>query len=153
MKRDEVEGDRPDRRSPAGGDGIDEPAELARLVRAGDGMFRRHPVRPDEGSAVFGGQLLCQALLAAGAALPATMSAASLRMHFLRPGNLCDPAECEVIPAVDQADRVVFEATASQNDRRLAVAVAAFGEVIPGSGPRVSRTRGLGERMSVSLLV
>lgn len=99
---------------------------LLRLERRGAGLFRWSPDRETTGPAVFGGQLMGQALVAAADEMPALLHVCSLRTYFVRASDPAEPIDYEVRSTVHEPRRAVREVRARQAGRTRISAVVEF---------------------------
>jgi acyl-CoA thioesterase II len=83
---------------------------------------------------VFGGQLVAQALAAAGRTVPAELLPHSVHAHFLDAGDPAEPLTYRVESLREGAGRTVRRVSAHQAGRTLCSVVASFAR--PRPGPR-----------------
>jgi len=102
------------------------------LRRLGDTSFEGDSL-PMPGGRVFGGQVLAQALIAAGRTTPADRHAHSLHGYFLRPGDALRPIRFEVEVLRDGGSFSARRTHAFQDDRPLLSMIASF--QVPQDGP------------------
>jgi acyl-CoA thioesterase II len=97
---------------------LDELVDLLDLEPAGENAFLGR--QPDtELQRVFGGQVAGQALVAAGACVPAGRAVNSLHAYFLRPGATSAPILYTVEPVRDGRTFSTRRVVASQQDRTI----------------------------------
>jgi acyl-CoA thioesterase-2 len=96
-----------------------------------DGVRTGHPVAGFD-QRVFGGQLLAQVLLAAGAHAPADRVIESVHLYFLRPGRSVGAIAYSVRVVRHGRRRTVLEVRAVQGERELVTALVSVG---PGDVP------------------
>lgn len=107
--------------------------ELLDLEELEQDRFRgHHPEHAGMGSRTFGGQLMSQALIAAGRTVDGTQIPASLSAHFIRGGNTSEPIEYSVNRLRDGRNLTNREVTAWQGDQELSVFLVAFAKPSPG---------------------
>ena len=102
------------------------------LRRLGDTSFEGDSL-PMPGGRVFGGQVLAQALIAAGRTAPADRHAHSLHGYFLRPGDASRPLRFEVEVLRDGGSFSARRTHAYQDDAPLLSMIASF--QAPQDGP------------------
>ncbi|WP_062310470.1 acyl-CoA thioesterase [Demequina rhizosphaerae] len=95
------------------------------LRRFGDTSFEGDSL-PMPGGRVFGGQVLAQALLAAGATVPDDRFAHSLHGYFLRAGDAAHPIQFEVEVLRDGRSFSARRTHALQNGRPILSMIASF---------------------------
>jgi len=99
--------------------------ELLDLERTGEDTYRgRHPAQV--GSRTFGGQLISQALVAAGRTVSGERAVHAINAHFIRGGNVKEPIEYRVERHRDGRAFANRQVTALQNGEELFVMLAAF---------------------------
>ena len=106
-------------------------ADVLSLDQEDGRTFRGHSPVPSP-PRVFGGQLVAQALAAAGRTVPAGRRPHSLHAHFLRPGDTALPLTYEVDDVHDGGALTLRHVVAVQGDRSLFRLMASFGEPRPG---------------------
>jgi acyl-CoA thioesterase-2 len=109
--------------------------DLRPLNGAAAAGARRYEGRSPHGRAraVFGGQFLAQALLAAGRSVPAGRPPHSLHAYFLRSGDPAVPILYDVEPLRDGRSFSHRQVRATQDGRDVLRLVASFQERPPGS--------------------
>ncbi|MFF2028475.1 acyl-CoA thioesterase, partial [Streptomyces sp. NPDC058171] len=99
--------------------------ELLDLERTGEDTYRgRHPAQV--GSRTFGGQLISQALVAAGRTVSGERAVHAVNAHFIRGGNVKEPIEYRVERHRDGRAFANRQVTALQDGQELFVMLAAF---------------------------
>lgn len=101
------------------------------LDRTGDDTFVGTSL-PQLNGRVYGGQVLAQSLLAAGATTAAERQPHSLHGYFLRPGALDEPITFEVERMRDGRSFSVRQVHALQDGKPILTMTASFQEVQPG---------------------
>lgn len=101
------------------------------LRRLGDTSFEGDSL-PMPGGRVFGGQVLAQALLAAGATVDDDRPAHSLHGYFLRPGDATKPISFEVEILRDGRSFSARRTHAIQNGKPILSMIASFQEAQEG---------------------
>jgi len=123
----------PELGSPEGWDRPDL-AALLRLQPDADGMLRSAHVHPNINGAIFGGQLIGQALAAAAEGIAADRPAHSLQLNFLAPGLLDQPMRYRVTPLLDGRSFQARHVLGVQGERTVISANVSFHR--PEFGPR-----------------
>ncbi|QXQ15862.1 acyl-CoA thioesterase [Skermania piniformis] len=95
-----------------------------------DCFVGQHP--PQVGSRTFGGQLIAQAIVAAGRTVGAGRPLHALNAHFIRGGNVKAPIEYRVVRQRDGRSFANRMVTASQDGAELFVMLAAFLDSVRG---------------------
>lgn len=108
-------------------------AELLDLARTGPRAFRAGSPQSSTPH-VFGGQLVAQALVAAGRDVAPDQGPHSLHAHFLEPGDPAVPLDLTVEPVRRGAGRTVRRVSVRQQHRELVTVLASFSSVRPGPG-------------------
>ncbi|MGB3621973.1 MAG: acyl-CoA thioesterase domain-containing protein [Ketobacter sp.] len=103
----------------------------------GAGLYRGHNL-PGERKAVFGGQVVAQALSAAIQTVDSDRQPHSLHCHFLRPGNMAVPIDFTVVVIRDGGSFSLRQVTALQNDKIIFLATISFQK--PEKGLRHQQT-------------
>jgi acyl-CoA thioesterase-2 len=99
--------------------------ELLDLEKTGEDTYRgRHPAQV--GSRTFGGQLISQALVAAGRTVSGDRAVHAVNAHFIRGGNVKEPIEYRVERHRDGRAFANRQVTALQDGQELFVMLAAF---------------------------
>jgi acyl-CoA thioesterase-2 len=101
------------------------------LRRSGDTSFEGDSL-PMPGGRVFGGQVLAQALLAAGATVDHSRAAHSLHAYFLRPGDATAPISFEVERLRDGRSFSARRTHAIQGGKPILSMIASFQEAQDG---------------------
>ena len=107
-------------------------ADLLTFDTVAEGRFTAHSIdggRPR----VFGGQVLAQALVAAGRTVPATTEPHSLHAYFVGQGDPREPLEYEVVPMRDGRSFSSRQVRATQGGRLVFELMASF--QVPEDGP------------------
>ncbi|MCQ4119137.1 acyl-CoA thioesterase [Rhodococcus tibetensis] len=98
---------------------------LLDLEKTGEDTYRgRHPAQV--GSRTFGGQLISQALVAAGRTVSGERAVHAVNAHFIRGGDVKEPIEYRVDRHRDGRAFANRQVTALQNGQELFVMLAAF---------------------------
>lgn len=100
--------------------------DLLDLKDTGGGRYVADPLDRSSGSRVFGGQLLAQALAAAGRTVPDERPPHSLHGHFLHPGNPDEPLEYTVRTLREGRAQSVRHVIGSQGEHDVLALTAAF---------------------------
>jgi len=96
-----------------------------RVKPEGENLFRGDNM-PGKRKAVFGGQVIAQALSAALQTVAADRLPHSIHCHFLRPGNMAMPIEYEVVRVRDGGSFSLRQVTAQQAGKAIFLATVSF---------------------------
>ncbi|GAA0250987.1 acyl-CoA thioesterase [Cryptosporangium japonicum] len=109
--------------------------DLLDLKDVGDGRYVAAPLDHSSGDRVFGGQLLAQALAAAGRTVPDERPPHSLHGHFLHPGDPGEPLEYTVATLREGRSQTVRQVLGRQGANEVIALTAAFAGGGSPSGP------------------
>ena len=116
---------RPELGSDSGWDGADLAVLLTLEAHEDGGLVSRH-VDTNTRGAVFGGQLIGQAISAAGRGLPASLCCHSVQLQFLAPGQPGLPMRYEVRRLLTGMSFMVLQVLAVQGERTVISAHVSF---------------------------
>lgn len=123
---------RPELGSGSGWDGADLAVLLTLETHDDGGLYSRH-VDTNARGAVFGGQLIGQAISAAGRGLPDRLSCHSVQLQFLAPGQPNQPMRYEVRRLLTGMSFLVLQVLGVQGERTVISAHISFQR--PEAGP------------------
>ena len=122
--------------------------EALRIERIGDQEFvAPPPAEPPPLGRLFGGQVVAQAMLAAGATANPDHEINSLHCYFLRPGDPLTPTSFRVSPMRDSRSFTTRRVTAEQDGRAIFEMAASFALSEPGLQHQVLAPPGLSQSL------
>lgn len=128
---------RPELGSGSGWDGADLAVLLTLETHEDGGLYSRH-VDTNARGAVFGGQLIGQAISAAGRGLPERLCCHSVQLQFLAPGQPNQPMRYEVRRLLTGMSFLVVQVLGLQGERTVISAHISFQR--PEAGPHFQPT-------------
>jgi acyl-CoA thioesterase-2 len=104
-------------------------AAVLDLRRTGENVYTADPVDGSSRNRIYGGQLVGQALAAAGLTVPEGRAPHSIHGHFLHAGDSDEPIEYEVVPLRDGRAQNIRQVVGRQGQHDLFALTASFAGV------------------------